>query len=249
MLQAKDGNRRGLVEHRETDRRSVDLSWQRLLKQRTQRAAEVLAGVDGVMGLILCGSMGRGDPWPLSDIDMILIYEDGQSEAAAHEVEARRQELSDWWAEEGYSTGSDVGKLASTRSEVEQALSLPPGGAAHVLDNERWFHSTEKGYGGRAVFDPEGVARALSQWLTEARFASEVVRRRLEIHQSQAWQRYEEAKAALDEQNTLQAAIALRESLHALTRYLMELWGDETTLGGGSALGSSLPLLREGKQI
>jgi predicted nucleotidyltransferase len=211
--------------HRATNTQGASAAWQRLLEERTQRAVDVLARVEGVLGLILCGSVGRGETWPLSDIDMILIYEDGRAEEAAGDVEARRSELSEWWAGEGYSTALDVGKLAFTRSEVAQALSLPPGGAARLLDDQRWFHSTDKGYGSRAAFDPEGVAGALSRWLTDARFTSEVVNGRLEGHLRQAWQRYEEAVVALDEREALAAAIALRESLHALTRYLMERWG------------------------
>jgi hypothetical protein len=65
----------------------------------------------------------------------------------------------------------------------------------------------------------------LARWFTEARFAPEVVRARLETHWRQVLERYDRAAQALCTGETLAAAIAFRESLHALTRYLMESWG------------------------
>jgi hypothetical protein len=40
-------------------------------------AVAVLGSVPEVRGLIVGGSMGRGDPWPLSDIDVLPIYATG----------------------------------------------------------------------------------------------------------------------------------------------------------------------------
>lgn len=200
--------------------------WRLLLEDRTRQAADVLSRVDGVIGLVLSGGMGRGEPWPLSDIDMIPIYEDGRMAAASIELERERGELLDWWAAEGQSTCLDVGKLAFTRSEVARALSLSPAEATGLLDDPRWFHSTDKGYRGRAVFDPEGDAGALAGWFTGARFAPEMVRARLQEHRRQAGTHHEEAMAALGEPGGAPAsAVALRKGLHALTRYLMERWG------------------------
>lgn len=200
-------------------------SWRRLLEERARQAVDAFARVDGVIGLILCGGVGRREPWPLSDIDMIPIYEDGRAEAAAAELAAGRNELLDWWAAEGCSTCLDIGKLKFARSEAREARALPPGEATRYLDDPRWFHSLDKGYGGKAVFDPEGLAAELSEWLTAARFAPEVVRGRLEAHWRRVGEAYEEAVARLGEGEVLAASVALRESLHALTRSLIEGWG------------------------
>ena len=45
--------------------------WNRILDRRAATASEVFAGMDGVCGLVLAGSMGRGQQWPLSDIGLI----------------------------------------------------------------------------------------------------------------------------------------------------------------------------------
>ena len=203
--------------------------WRQILEERAWQAVDTLARVPGVLGLILCGSVGRDEAWPLSDVDVIPLYEDGWIEQAASEVEARRHELLDWWTDEGYCASLDIGKLAFARSEVAQALTFPPGQATRYLDDSRWFHSLDKGYRGRAAFDPVGLAASLSRWLTEARFAPDVVYGRQATHWRQTLARYEQAAQALDEGNTLAAAIALRESLHVLMRYLMEGWGGRDT--------------------
>lgn len=199
--------------------------WQRMLEERAGQSLEALSQVPGMLGLILCGSLGRGEGWPLSDVDLILIYEDGEAERVAAEVEAARVALLDEWLDEGLSTSLDAGKLAFARSEVVEALSLPPREAAQLLDDPRWFHSLDKGYRGRAAFDPEGLAASLAAWLTEARFASEVVRGRIEMHWRQALTYQQRAVRVLRDGDPVAAELALRESLHALMRYLIERWG------------------------
>jgi hypothetical protein len=207
----------------------VPASWQRLLAERTRQAVETLAQVQGVAGLILCGSVGRGEAWPLSDIDLIPIYDDEPAETAVHEVEVRRVALLDWWMAEGYCPSLDVGKLRFTGSEAADAVALPPDEAARYLVDPRWFHSLDKGYGGMAVFDADGLTAALARWLTEARFTPTVVGGRLAINRRHLLAFYAQASMTLGQGDTLAAAIALRESLHVLMRYLVEGWGGRDT--------------------
>ncbi len=153
-------------------------AWREVLAECAEEALRSLQAVEGVVGLVLAGSMARDEQWPLSDIDIIPLYEDTHAEAAAREAEARRLDLVSRWGVDEL----DVGKLAFRRSEVEVAVSLPPADASGYLDDLRWFHSLDKGYGGRAIFDPEGLARSLAGWLTEARFTPEVVQARIDRH-------------------------------------------------------------------
>lgn len=207
----------------------VLVAWRQMLEERARQSVDALARVPGVRGLVLCGSIGRDEAWPLSDVDIIPIYEDGQAVQAARAVEATRIALLDWWVDEGAFTSLDVGKLAFTRSEVEQALVAAPRDAIQYLDDPRWFHSFDKGFRDRAAFDPEGLVAALALWLTEARFTPEMVRERRERHWRETLKHYGQAVAALNAEVALQAAISLRESLHALTRYLIERWGERDT--------------------
>lgn len=210
--------------------RAVLSPWRHVLAQRTTQAIDTFSRVPGIIGLILAGSVGRGEPWPLSDIDLILLYNDDHAAIIMQAVEHQRVALLDEWIDEGFgATSLDVGKLRFTRSEVTHILAHPPREATHWLDDARWFHSLDKGYRSHAALDSIGLAGPLAQWLTDTRFTEEVTHARQQINHGQLLQRYHEARHALQTNDVLGAGIALRESLHVLMRYLMEQWGERDT--------------------
>lgn len=205
---------------------SLLTGWRAILDDRTQQSIRALTQISGVLGLILAGSVGRNETWPLSDIDLLVIYEDDAAEQAAQAVEGAQAALLDWWAAEAYGgTSLDVGKLRFTRHEVLEALSHPPRDAARYMDNPRWFHSLDKGYRSRAVFDPAGIATTLSSWITDARFIEDVVWARQQVRLQQMERRIEAADRALAAGDHSAALCAVREGVHTLISALMEAWG------------------------
>jgi hypothetical protein len=116
--------------------------WRELLDQRLAEAVADLGAVPGVRGLIVCGSIGRGQPWPLSDIDLVPIYA-GSFEPAG-EVKRRQALLIDWWASSGRAQTLDVGWLAFTDREVLEATAGGPAEAAARMPDLRWLHGTDK---------------------------------------------------------------------------------------------------------
>src|SRR5918996_1110989 len=143
--------------------------WRELLDERLAEAVAELGRVQGVRGLIVGGSLGRGEPWPLSDIDLVPIYADsagslgpageverphGPPSGPAREVERRHGLLVDWWAASGRAQTLDVGWLAFTDREVVEAVDSGPVEAAARMPDRRWLHGTDKAYGGPAAPAP-----------------------------------------------------------------------------------------------
>jgi hypothetical protein len=203
--------------------------WRELLDQRLAEAVADLGAVPGVRGLIVCGSIGRGRPWPLSDIDLVPIYA-GSFEPAG-EVERRHALLIDWWASSGRAQTLDVGWLAFTDGEVLEAVGGGPAEAAARMPDLRWLHGTDKAYGGRAAADPDGLARAFLDWLDRVRFDPLVVAARVRLWWRQALDARRDA-VALAEQDPARAASGLRDAAGALRLVLIEGWQEQSSSMG-----------------
>jgi hypothetical protein len=204
--------------------------WRELLDQRLAEAVADLGAVPGVRGLIVCGSVGRGQPWPLSDIDLVPIYA-GSLEPAG-EVKRRHALLIDWWASSGRAQTLDVGWLAFTDHEVLVATRGGPAEAAARMPDLRWLHGTDKAYGGRAAADPDGLAQAFLDWLDRVRFDPLVVAARVHLWWRQALDARHEAAAALAEQDPARATSRLREAAGALRLVLIEGWHEQSSSMG-----------------
>jgi predicted nucleotidyltransferase len=199
--------------------------WEAILARRVEEALATFRTVDGLHGLVLAGSAGRGEPWPLSDLDLLPIYADDALDSAPAEIDRRRQILLDRWITEGWWTGLDVGRLRFTRSEVERALQLDEARALQLLGEDRWYFGLDKGFGGRAVLDPDGLATALATWFTSHRFTPAVVSFRLARERQErdlAVSRCEEAIRAGD---PLKATMQLREAVKWIQTWHLEQCG------------------------
>jgi hypothetical protein len=207
-------------------------NWRAIMANRIDEATSRIAAIVGVRGLILAGSNGLGQPWPLSDIDMIPIYADERAEQAIAQVEARRLTILDEWSTQGWRTGLDVGRLHFRVGELDGAFAGGDPDPIPLLADDRWYHTIDKAYGGRGIHDPDGWAARLATWFTANRFAPGVVALRLE---RSAW----EAKSSLDSTTNLpdrgEMAAAWGAFLKAIQWrqvHLMEGWGErDNSLG------------------
>jgi hypothetical protein len=149
------------------------------LGRRLAEAVGLLGSIDGVSGLILGGGVGRDEAWPLSDVDIVVVYADGARDAAVAELERRRARIEDFWGWCGVSGSLDLGALWFTESEAAAAVATGPAGLAARTGEERWFHAMDRAYRGRVELGRQPVVAELSALLTSARFAPEVVAARV----------------------------------------------------------------------
>ncbi len=200
-------------------------NWEAIMARRVEEALAAFGSVEGLHGLVLAGSVGRGDPWPLSDLDLLPIYADDALDSAPAEIDRRRRILLARWIAEGWWTGLDIGRLRFTQSEVERVLNADEETPLEVLGEDRWYYSLDKGYGGRALLDADGLATALTAWFTAHRFVSQVVAFRLARERQElglAVRRCDEAAHARD---PLMATMQLREAVKWVQTWHLERWG------------------------
>ena len=207
-------------------------AWRRMLDRRVDELRERLAAVPGLEGAVLGGSVGRGEPWPLSDIDILPIFTSGAETAARAEIEQLIADLQPQWAEAGWYTGIDLGVIAFAADEVDRVLegAVP---LADLLADPRWYHALDKGYRSRSLNgDTDDRSSRLARWLTDHRFVPDVVRYRID-HAAREDRAARDGALAHAERGDLRlATLALWKAIQWRQIGLMESWGErDNSLG------------------
>ena len=194
--------------------------WRQLIDERTLEAVAVLGRIPGVHGFVVGGSVGRGDPWPMSDIDLLPIYDDP---AAAAATAAGQAAMVDWWAGSGRAQTLDLAWIAFTVAEIREVMAAGAEALAErVAADRRWFHGIDKAYGGRAGDPGDELTGGFVAWLTELRFHPAVVAARLAQWRHQALAAAELA----GDPDEATATNSLRESARAVRMHVLEGWGE-----------------------
>ncbi|MBM2622370.1 nucleotidyltransferase domain-containing protein [Actinoplanes sp. LDG1-06] len=195
--------------------------WRQLIEERLQEAVTVLGQVPGVRGFLVGGSLGRGEPWPMSDIDLLPVYDDPAADDA---VRRGQLELVDWWTGSGRAQSLDLSWLSWTAGEIRTAMAAGPEALAVTIRTDpRWFHGIDKAYGGRGSDPGDELVVAFAAWIADVRFHPAVVAARIGMWRDQA---RAAANAAFEATSPVTATLQLRESARALRMMLLESWGE-----------------------
>ena len=206
-----------------TDRRF--LRWRQVLDGRLVMTVESFSEVPGVVAVVVAGSLGRGEPWPYSDIDIVPIYAAGEEVRAGRLLSARAEELEASWGAESVRTEVDVGKIWFTDREIREVVARSPAQTVPILADFRWYHGIDKPYGGRAPWDPTGAAGGFLEWVKRTRFSPEIVSAILARAGRELSELIDQAARDLQRANDDEAGIALHRAGYLMMVYLMETVG------------------------
>lgn len=160
--------------------------WRERARLRTDEAVRAVSQVPGVVAVIVGGSVGRGEHWPLSDIDLMVVGAGRPAKEVAPDVDMCAYQMSEMWGTSGIYTAVDAGKITFDAAEVDALSRSSSEETAVALSDPRVFHGIDKMFGGRAAHDPHGVGAALLDWSARHRFAEPVTAERTSRWLSQA---------------------------------------------------------------
>jgi hypothetical protein len=206
--------------------------WQDELESRVDEATRALSDLPGVVGLILGGGIGKGVPWPLSDIDIIGVYDETAFEQTKEAVRDVRTRIERDWVHEGFVTGLDIKGIVFGDREVERFIRTDIAEVEPFLDDRRWYHGLDKAANGRVVYGT-GVSEALLEKITRVRYGSEELRqRRLARWALPTPEEITEARITILEGNLPEANRALRTLVGGYVGHLFGgQWDDSGKLG------------------
>ncbi len=200
-------------------------NWENILQARTVEAIERIASVPGVAGVILGGSVGRGMPWPLSDIDLIYITSREAANSLPERVDGLALSITREWSQDTWPTSVDAGRLHFTADEADDLIK----GRRHLNElaaNERVFHATDKCHLGQSVQASEDCdTPALVALLSDCRFHPSVVRARQIERLKRVTGLARRVQSYLEADRLIEAGISIQELARVIIPYLMERWG------------------------
>jgi predicted nucleotidyltransferase len=195
--------------------------WRRILDERAQESAEAVLQLDGVVDVIIGGSVGRGDSWPYSDIDLVPVTnQEVDYERASLRL---RSQLAAEWTASGWVHVLDVGRLVISADEAE-ALSSDPTRLADMVAEPRLMHATDKIVHGRPS-GPRSVGEALVAAVTGKRHAVEVRRARFDQWMAIVNARLTRAEEALGE-GRVSDAVTTAQVAGPLAAAALEAWSE-----------------------
>ncbi|WP_019545197.1 nucleotidyltransferase family protein [Streptomyces sulphureus] len=215
---------------------TVTPRWNQLLAERLEESLRILGAVAGVQSLIVGGSVGRGEPWPMSDIDLLPVF--ASTKEPADEVAEQQSELVDWWAASGLAQTLAVGWLSFTAPELRETMAEGVQGLVGRMSDPRWFHALDMTYGGYPGTPDDKLTEEFVSWATEMRFHPAVTAERVARWRHDARHVADEAVECRDT-DPERASRLLREAARRLRCAHVEEWGSGSTPWAGSGPASS----------
>ena len=134
--------------------------WRGRIARVEVEESEYLAQLPYVKGLAVIGSVGRGSPWPLSDIDLLAVADEWQDRDPEELIRQGEHRRNDRLHRQGIPNVIEPSEWVVLGRELADAASESGEAFLSRLEHPHWLGIVIKAEGGRAVYDPDGHVRA-----------------------------------------------------------------------------------------
>jgi len=202
-------------------------NWRVRVARVCEEECAYFARLPYVKGLAVIGSVGRGDPWPLSDIDMLAVAERIEGEHPNAAVRSEEQKRNDRLHAAGIPNDVEASIWTVTPEEIEPALN---GDVELFLGKVgelpwAWHGFLMKAHGGKVVVDAAGQVARFIERCGHVLFSNHFLGLARRQTLDDMARRQAEANEQMADGRWSAASFGLMRMAHEIATFLLLCWG------------------------
>lgn len=145
--------------------------WQARIRRVARQTAAHLSALEYVSGVAVMGSVGRGTPMPVSDVDMFVVTCPPGGEDVGPLLAAQENKRNARLTASRIPNTLEFEFLALTVHDLQAALALAETEFVRLSRDFRWFSLMDKVMGAKTLVDPDGLLGSFIARCEGVRFA------------------------------------------------------------------------------
>lgn len=135
-------------------------AWEERIASVEEQECAHFASLPYVKGVAVIGSVGRGTPWPLSDIDLLVVAESDGGEDPECLIRAEEENRNATLHAARVPNDVEAGNWVFLASDIASAVAADQDSFLRMLQHPHWTGTVVKSEGARVVRDFDGKLRA-----------------------------------------------------------------------------------------
>jgi len=177
-----------------------------------------------VRGLAVIGSVGRGTPFPLSDLDLLVVADLWKGEDPEWPIRREEEERIARLRAAGVPGDIEAGNWVLTPDDVRAAVEGNEDTFFGVLDHPHWLGIAIKSEGARVTHDFDGYVARFVERCNRALWTDRFVKLWLQMAMNDGEERVEGARCYLRDGDAAAASFALILAAHVMTGGMYGAW-------------------------